>query len=164
MIRGALDVGAEVYDLRGISDTLDPDDHLFGLIQFKLGTGGEAVEYLGEWDYPAEPLALQGFHRLPASVDDLHPARRRADAGAAHLTAVLAAVPGLVPVAKGNGYGFGHRAAGGDEAARLGSPRARGRRRPTRLGAARGRLRRRPARPHPVAPGDRPVPPSPTDA
>jgi lipid II:glycine glycyltransferase (peptidoglycan interpeptide bridge formation enzyme) len=44
--------GTKIYDLRGISDTLDPDDHLFGLIQFKLGTGGQAVEYLGEWDYP----------------------------------------------------------------------------------------------------------------
>jgi len=44
----ALAAGASVYDLRGISDTLAVDDHLFGLIQFKLGTGGEAVEYLGE--------------------------------------------------------------------------------------------------------------------
>ncbi len=34
MIRGALEAGAEIYDLRGISDTLDPDNHLFGLIQF----------------------------------------------------------------------------------------------------------------------------------
>jgi hypothetical protein len=27
----------------------------------------------------------------------------------AHLRSVTDAVPGLVPVAKGNGYGFGHR-------------------------------------------------------
>ena len=47
--------------MRGISDTLDPDDHLFGLIQFKLGTGGEAVEYLGEWDYPLNPLLYKAF-------------------------------------------------------------------------------------------------------
>ena len=51
MMRDARDAGCDVYDLRGISDTLDPADHLFGLIQFKLGTGGQAVEYLGEWDY-----------------------------------------------------------------------------------------------------------------
>lgn len=51
MMRDARDAGCTTYDLRGISDTLDPDDHLFGLIQFKLGTGGQAVEYLGEWDY-----------------------------------------------------------------------------------------------------------------
>jgi len=52
MMRDALAAGADVYDLRGISDTLDPDDPLFGLIGFKLGTGGEAVEYVGEWDLP----------------------------------------------------------------------------------------------------------------
>jgi lipid II:glycine glycyltransferase (peptidoglycan interpeptide bridge formation enzyme) len=56
MMVDAAEAGAAVYDLRGISDTLDPDDHLFGLIQFKLGTGGEAVEYLGEWDYPLSPV------------------------------------------------------------------------------------------------------------
>jgi len=52
MICDAHAAGADVYDLRGISDTLRPDHPLFGLIQFKLGTGGEAVEYAGEWDYP----------------------------------------------------------------------------------------------------------------
>jgi lipid II:glycine glycyltransferase (peptidoglycan interpeptide bridge formation enzyme) len=61
MIRDAHAAGATVYDLRGISDTLDPDDHLFGLIQFKLGTGGEAVEYLGEWDYPLSPVLHRAF-------------------------------------------------------------------------------------------------------
>lgn len=47
---------AGVYDLRGISDTLDENDHLFGLIQFKVGTGGEAVEYVGEWDFPLNKM------------------------------------------------------------------------------------------------------------
>jgi lipid II:glycine glycyltransferase (peptidoglycan interpeptide bridge formation enzyme) len=56
MLTDAMAAGAAVYDLRGIGDALDPDDHLFGLIQFKLGTGGEAVEYLGEWDYPLNRL------------------------------------------------------------------------------------------------------------
>ena len=55
MIRDALAAGATVYDLRGITDTLDADDSHVGLIQFKVGTGGEAVEYAGEWD-----LALPG--------------------------------------------------------------------------------------------------------
>jgi vancomycin resistance protein VanK len=52
MIRASLAAGADVYDLRGITDTLDPDDSHVGLIQFKVGTGGEAVEYAGEWDFP----------------------------------------------------------------------------------------------------------------
>jgi lipid II:glycine glycyltransferase (peptidoglycan interpeptide bridge formation enzyme) len=51
MITRAHAAGCHVYDLRGIADTLDPDNHLFGLVQFKVGTGGHAQEYLGEWDY-----------------------------------------------------------------------------------------------------------------
>ena len=43
MVTDALAAGASVYDLRGISDTLALDDHLVGLVQFKLGTGGEAI-------------------------------------------------------------------------------------------------------------------------
>jgi lipid II:glycine glycyltransferase (peptidoglycan interpeptide bridge formation enzyme) len=61
MIRDAMAAGCATYDLRGISDTLDPDDHLFGLIQFKLGTGGHAQEYLGEWDLTLRPLWAKGF-------------------------------------------------------------------------------------------------------
>ncbi|WP_397186334.1 lipid II:glycine glycyltransferase FemX [Nocardioides ochotonae] len=52
MIREALAAGASVYDLRGITDTLDAEDSHVGLIQFKVGTGGQAVEYAGEWDLP----------------------------------------------------------------------------------------------------------------
>ena len=37
--------------LSSIADTLDPANHLFGLVQFKVGTGGFALEYVGEWDY-----------------------------------------------------------------------------------------------------------------
>ncbi len=61
MMRDALAEGATTYDLRGISDTLDPDDHLFGLIQFKVGTGGEAVELAGEWDFPLRPIWHKAF-------------------------------------------------------------------------------------------------------
>ncbi len=61
MIRDALATGAEVYDLRGITDTLDKDDPQIGLIQFKVGTGGEAVEYAGEWDLPLNKLLYRAF-------------------------------------------------------------------------------------------------------
>ncbi len=61
MIRDALAAGADVYDLRGITDTLDSDDPHVGLIQFKVGTGGEAVEYAGEWDLPLNPLLYKAF-------------------------------------------------------------------------------------------------------
>jgi vancomycin resistance protein VanK len=32
-----------------------------GLIQFKVGTGGEAVEYAGEWDLPLRPVLYKAF-------------------------------------------------------------------------------------------------------
>jgi vancomycin resistance protein VanK len=70
MIRAAIADGADVYDLRGITDTLDPDDPHVGLIQFKAGTGGEAVETVGEWDLPLNRVLYTGFElymnrRLP---------------------------------------------------------------------------------------------------
>jgi lipid II:glycine glycyltransferase (peptidoglycan interpeptide bridge formation enzyme) len=61
MIRDALAAGATVYDLRGITDTLSADDPHLGLIQFKVGTGGEAVEYVGEWDLPLSRVLYKAF-------------------------------------------------------------------------------------------------------
>lgn len=61
MIRDALAGGAHVYDLRGITETLDADDPHVGLIQFKVGTGGEAVEYAGEWDLPINRAIYKAF-------------------------------------------------------------------------------------------------------
>ena len=61
MIRHALDSGAAVYDLRGITDTLDPADPHVGLVQFKVGTGGEVVEYVGEWDLPLNRPLYKAF-------------------------------------------------------------------------------------------------------
>jgi lipid II:glycine glycyltransferase (peptidoglycan interpeptide bridge formation enzyme) len=59
MMRDARAAGATVYDMRGITDSLAADDAHIGLIQFKVGTGGDAVEYLGEWDLPLNrPLHL----------------------------------------------------------------------------------------------------------
>jgi vancomycin resistance protein VanK len=57
MLRDARASGAAVYDLRGITDTLVESDPHVGLLTFKVGTGGEAVEYAGEWDLPlSRPL------------------------------------------------------------------------------------------------------------
>lgn len=56
MMTDAHRLGAAVYDLRGITDTLEKSHHLLGLLRFKVGTGGQAVEYLGEWDFPLNRL------------------------------------------------------------------------------------------------------------
>jgi vancomycin resistance protein VanK len=61
MIRDAIAAGADVYDLRGITDTLADNDPHLGLIQFKVGTGGEAVEYVGEWDLPLNKALYAAF-------------------------------------------------------------------------------------------------------
>jgi lipid II:glycine glycyltransferase (peptidoglycan interpeptide bridge formation enzyme) len=52
MVRDCLAEGVHVYDLRGIMDTLDAENRHVGLLRFKAGTGGEVVEYPGEWDLP----------------------------------------------------------------------------------------------------------------
>lgn len=61
MIRDAISDGCEVYDLRGITNTLREDDPHVGLIRFKVGTGGHAVEYLGEWDLPISRVMYAAF-------------------------------------------------------------------------------------------------------
>lgn len=61
MIRDSLAAGASVYDLRGITNTVDADNPHIGLIRFKVGTGGEAVRLAGEWDLPLNPRLYKAF-------------------------------------------------------------------------------------------------------
>ncbi|MFF7470963.1 peptidoglycan bridge formation glycyltransferase FemA/FemB family protein [Streptomyces sp. NPDC008092] len=68
MMCDAHELGAAVYDFRGITDTLEESNHLLGLLRFKVGAGGEAVEYVGEWDFPLNKLLHKAF--------DLYMARR----------------------------------------------------------------------------------------
>lgn len=69
MIRDALAADCDIYDLRGITPTLDADDPHVGLVRFKAGTGGQAVRYVGEWDLPLRPMIYRAF--------DLYMRRRR---------------------------------------------------------------------------------------
>ncbi|MGW6454917.1 lipid II:glycine glycyltransferase FemX [Streptomyces sp. NPDC055078] len=63
MMRDAVAQGAEVYDMRGVPNTLDPSDRSFGLMRWKLGTGGEVAETLGEWDLPLPGALNRALHR-----------------------------------------------------------------------------------------------------
>ncbi|MFD9353524.1 lipid II:glycine glycyltransferase FemX [Streptomyces sp. NPDC060031] len=47
-------LGADEYDMRGVPSTLDPGERSFGLLRWKLGTGGQVVETLGEWETPMD--------------------------------------------------------------------------------------------------------------
>lgn len=63
MMLDAQALGADVYDMRGVPSTLDPDDRAHGLLRWKLGTGGEVVETLGEWERPLDGTANHALHR-----------------------------------------------------------------------------------------------------
>lgn len=56
MLQDCLADGMEYYDLRGIGETLSADHPMYGLLRFKVGTGGEVVEYPGEYDYSLNRL------------------------------------------------------------------------------------------------------------
>ncbi|MFM8894197.1 MAG: lipid II:glycine glycyltransferase FemX [Actinomycetales bacterium] len=61
MLQHAQRAGCQVYDLRGIANTIDPAEHLFGLVQFKVGTGGYAQELAGEFDMTLRPAWAWAF-------------------------------------------------------------------------------------------------------
>lgn len=63
MLRDAHALGAEVYDMRGVPDVLDPQERPFGLMRWKLGTGGQVVETLGEWELALEGAVNKTLHR-----------------------------------------------------------------------------------------------------
>jgi lipid II:glycine glycyltransferase (peptidoglycan interpeptide bridge formation enzyme) len=63
MLQDAHDLGAEYYDMRGISDCLDPDRREFGLLRWKLGTGGEVVETIGEWELTLPGVLNPSLHK-----------------------------------------------------------------------------------------------------
>ncbi|MBB4787368.1 hypothetical protein BJY27_008415 [Streptomyces rapamycinicus] len=77
MMSDAHRLGAAVHDFRGITDTPEESNHLLGLLRFKVGTGGEAVEYLDEWDYPLNTMLHKalGFYMSRADPLSVPPCR-----------------------------------------------------------------------------------------
>ncbi|MEW2416082.1 peptidoglycan bridge formation glycyltransferase FemA/FemB family protein [Streptomyces sp. NPDC046866] len=63
MMRDAHALGADEYDMRGVPSTLDPDARSFGLLRWKLGTGGQVVETLGEWETPVDGYANAALYK-----------------------------------------------------------------------------------------------------
>ncbi|WP_419248280.1 lipid II:glycine glycyltransferase FemX [Streptomyces virginiae] len=56
-------LGAEEYDMRGVPSTLDPSARSYGLLRWKLGTGGQVVETLGEWEIPMDGVANTALYK-----------------------------------------------------------------------------------------------------
>lgn len=51
MIQWAVEVGARIYDFRGVSGDISEDNPLYGLYRFKKGFNGDLCEFIGEFDY-----------------------------------------------------------------------------------------------------------------
>jgi lipid II:glycine glycyltransferase (peptidoglycan interpeptide bridge formation enzyme) len=68
--------GCTVYDMWGAPDELDESDPMWGVYRFKKGFGGEFVEHIGAWDYPASSIGYGlykvGMPRLLATLRRLH--------------------------------------------------------------------------------------------
>jgi hypothetical protein len=60
ILRDLVEEGAHTYDMRGVADDLDPESPKFGVLRFKLGTGGDLVEDVGDWELPLRPLLHRG--------------------------------------------------------------------------------------------------------
>ncbi len=63
MMQIAHEIGADVYDMRGVKDPLDPESRDFGLLRWKMGTGGEVAETLGEWELTLPGPVNHSLHR-----------------------------------------------------------------------------------------------------
>lgn len=50
MIKWSVQLGCRIYDFRGVSGDLDPQNPLYGLYRFKKGFNGDFVEFIGEMD------------------------------------------------------------------------------------------------------------------
>lgn len=50
MIQDSIDLGCSIYDFRGVSGDLNPENPLYGLYKFKKGFNGNFVEFIGEFD------------------------------------------------------------------------------------------------------------------
>ncbi len=56
MIKWAVELGASVYDFRGVSGDISEDNPLYGLYRFKKGFNGEFTEFVGEMSVVYRPL------------------------------------------------------------------------------------------------------------
>ncbi|MGI5839963.1 MAG: lipid II:glycine glycyltransferase FemX [bacterium] len=63
MIRWAKENGCAMYDFRGVSGDLSPDNPLYGLYRFKKGFSGDFIEFIGEFDYPFSPTLYWVWNR-----------------------------------------------------------------------------------------------------
>ena len=59
MIKWAVDEGCDIYDFRGVSGDLSPENPLYGLYKFKKGFSGDLVEFIGEYELITKPVVYK---------------------------------------------------------------------------------------------------------
>ncbi len=64
MVAECIDNNFEYFDMFGIGGDFDPENHVFGLYDFKKGFGGQAIEFIGEFDLPINRPLYFGFNKL----------------------------------------------------------------------------------------------------
>lgn len=63
MIRWAIETNCRIYDFRGVSGDLSPDNPLYGLYRFKKGFNGEFTEFVPEMDLVLRPRLNALLHK-----------------------------------------------------------------------------------------------------
>lgn len=71
MICWAKSRGCTLYDFRGVSGDVNPDNPLYGLYRFKKGFNGDFVEFVGEFDYVLSPVFYQLWNWAEPRYRDL---------------------------------------------------------------------------------------------
>jgi peptidoglycan pentaglycine glycine transferase (the first glycine) len=62
MIQDSIDLGCSMYDFRGVSGDLNPENPLYGLYKFKKGFNGKFVQFIGEFDLVADNITYNMFN------------------------------------------------------------------------------------------------------
>ena len=81
MIRWAVETGCFLYDFRGVSGDLSPENPLYGLYRFKKGFMGDFTEFLGEYDYVLKPWVVSAVKSGRSLLSLVRRAKRRLRGG-----------------------------------------------------------------------------------
>ncbi|MCX8062623.1 MAG: aminoacyltransferase [Anaerolineales bacterium] len=57
-------IGVKEYDLWGAPDRFEESDPMYGVYRFKIGFGGETVQYIGAWDFPVSRIKYRFYQEV----------------------------------------------------------------------------------------------------
>lgn len=63
MIQDSIDFDCYMYDFRGVSGDLNPENPLYGLYKFKKGFNGKFVEFIGEFDLVSNGMLYELYKK-----------------------------------------------------------------------------------------------------